>query len=73
MTESGGGARMTGPSETKRYGSVGRLSENMKAQIVDPLTGESLPPGQQGELWLLGPQLMKCNLIYLGFFVNTAS
>ena len=45
--------------ESKRHGSVGRISEMMEAKIVDPGTGEALPPGQQGELWLRGPTIMK--------------
>ncbi|XVF49668.1 hypothetical protein PTKIN_Ptkin04bG0031500 [Pterospermum kingtungense] len=60
LTETGGGAtRMIGPEEAARYGSVGRLAENMEAKIVDPATGEALPPGQRGELWLRGPTVMK--------------
>lgn len=48
-----------GPEEAKRYGSAGRLSENLEAKIVDPITGEALPPPQRGELWLRGPSIMK--------------
>ncbi|GMY15065.1 4-coumarate--CoA ligase-like 9 [Fagus crenata] len=60
LTETGGGAaRTVGPEESQRYGSVGRLAENMEAKIVDPATGEALPPGQKGELWLRGPTVMK--------------
>ncbi|KAF5179198.1 4-coumarate--CoA ligase-like, partial [Thalictrum thalictroides] len=60
MTETTGSVtRMLGPEETKRHGTVGRLSENMEAKIVDPITGEALPPGQRGELWLRGPIVMK--------------
>ncbi|XP_047981707.1 4-coumarate--CoA ligase-like 9 [Salvia hispanica] len=60
MTETAGGVtRSTEPDEVKRYGSVGRLAENMEAKIVDPESGESLPPGQRGELWLRGPAIMK--------------
>ncbi|KDP30952.1 hypothetical protein JCGZ_11328 [Jatropha curcas] len=60
LTETGGGAaRMSEPEETKMHGSVGRLAENMEAKIVDPVTGEALPPGQRGELWLRGPTVMK--------------
>uniref|UniRef100_A0A2P2JY72 Uncharacterized protein n=1 Tax=Rhizophora mucronata TaxID=61149 RepID=A0A2P2JY72_RHIMU len=60
LTEtSGGAARTLGPEETKQYGTVGRLAENMEAKIVDPVTGEHLPPGQRGELWLRGPTVMK--------------
>ncbi|KAG8388075.1 hypothetical protein BUALT_Bualt02G0087400 [Buddleja alternifolia] len=60
LTESTGGATRTmGPEEAKRYGSAGRLSENMEAKIVDPESGEALPPGQHGELLLRGPIIMK--------------
>lgn len=60
MTETAGAtARTLGPQEWERYGSVGRLSELFEAKIVDPSTGEALPPGQQGELWLRGPMIMK--------------
>ncbi|KAG6633277.1 4-coumarate--CoA ligase-like 9 [Carya illinoinensis] len=59
LTESGGGAAgMTG-EESQQHGSVGRLAGNMEAKIVDPVTGEALPPGQKGELWLRGPTIMK--------------
>lgn len=50
---------MIEPEECRRHGSVGRLAENMEAKIVDPVTGEALPPGQRGELWLRGPTIMK--------------
>ncbi|CAN8264530.1 unnamed protein product [Cochlearia groenlandica] len=60
LTESSGPAAATfGPEETVRYGSVGRISNNIEAKIVDPSTGESLPPGKNGELWLRGPVIMK--------------
>ncbi|KAG2399309.1 4-coumarate--CoA ligase-like 9 [Vigna angularis] len=65
LTESGGGAaRSFGPEEMKRHGSVGRLSENMEAKIVDPETGEALPPCRKGELWIRGPTIMKARFIY---------
>ncbi|GFP82440.1 4-coumarate--coa ligase-like 9 [Phtheirospermum japonicum] len=60
MTETAGGVtRTVGPEEAKRYGSAGRLSENVEAKIVDPSSGEALPPGQRGELWVRGPMIMK--------------
>ncbi|KAI5667579.1 hypothetical protein M9H77_17432 [Catharanthus roseus] len=60
MTETGGGAtRMIGAEESKRYGSAGRLAENLEAKIVDPDSKEAMPPGKRGELWLRGPMIMK--------------
>lgn len=59
MTESSGGVTGADRDETRRHGSVGRLISNVEAKIVDPETGEVLPPGQQGELWLRGPTIMK--------------
>ncbi|CAA6660088.1 unnamed protein product [Spirodela intermedia] len=71
LTESGGQAAVTdGAEETLVHGSVGRLGSNMEARIVDPVTGQSLPPGQRGELWLRGPTIMKG---YLGDDGATAS
>lgn len=63
MTElSGGGSRTMG-EENERYGSAGRISENMDAKIVDPVSGDALPPGKEGELWLRGPMVMKGRLV----------
>lgn len=45
--------------ELTHYDSAGRLAENMEAKIVDPITGEALPPGHKGELWLRGPTVMQ--------------
>ncbi|KAK1394201.1 hypothetical protein POM88_013257 [Heracleum sosnowskyi] len=45
--------------ESKRYGSGGLLSASIEGKIVDPGTGVALGPGQQGELWLRGPSIMK--------------
>ncbi|XP_073015310.1 4-coumarate--CoA ligase-like 9 [Primulina eburnea] len=70
MTETAGAATRTiGPEEAARYGSAGRLGENLEAKIVDPDSGEALPPGKRGELWLRGPAIMKG---YLGNEAATA-
>ena len=62
MTETGGGITgMNGPDECERHGSAGRLYPNVEAKIVDPETGDVLPPMKQGELWLRGPMIMKGN------------
>jgi acyl-CoA synthetase (AMP-forming)/AMP-acid ligase II len=44
---------------TVRAGSVGQLIPNTEARIVDVVTGQDLNAGQDGEVWLRGPQVMK--------------
>jgi acyl-CoA synthetase (AMP-forming)/AMP-acid ligase II len=45
--------------QTVRPGSVGQLIPNTEARIVDVATGQDLDAGQDGEVWLRGPQVMK--------------
>lgn len=60
MTETTGAAfRAIGHDESLRWGSVGKLAGNCEARIVDQDTGNALPPGKQGELWIRGPIVMK--------------
>jgi acyl-CoA synthetase (AMP-forming)/AMP-acid ligase II len=40
-------------------GSVGALIPNTEARLVDPETGEDLAEGEEGEIWIRGPQVMK--------------
>ncbi len=40
-------------------GSVGPLIPNTEARLVDPETGEDAAEGEQGEIWVRGPQVMK--------------
>jgi 4-coumarate--CoA ligase len=40
-------------------GSSGRLVPNMEARFVSPTTGKDVPVGQEGELWVRGPNVMK--------------
>jgi acyl-CoA synthetase (AMP-forming)/AMP-acid ligase II len=40
-------------------GSVGALIPNTEARLVDPETGEDVPEGEAGEIWVRGPQVMK--------------
>ncbi|KAJ3674354.1 hypothetical protein LUZ60_004970 [Juncus effusus] len=71
LTESAGSASSTiGEDEIKMYGSAGRIMANLEAKIVDPSSGESLGPCQQGELWIRGPSIMKG---YVADDVATAS
>ncbi len=40
-------------------GSIGVLLPNQVCKIVDPVTGEELGVGENGELWIKGPNIMK--------------
>jgi acyl-CoA synthetase (AMP-forming)/AMP-acid ligase II len=40
-------------------GSVGALIPNTEARLVDPVTEEDVPEGEQGEIWVRGPQVMR--------------
>jgi acyl-CoA synthetase (AMP-forming)/AMP-acid ligase II len=40
-------------------GSVGALIPNTEARLVDPETGEDVADGEQGEIWIRGPQVMR--------------
>ncbi|XP_058765325.1 4-coumarate--CoA ligase-like 9 [Vicia villosa] len=60
LTESTAGViRIVGSDEASRAGTTGRLGSGMEAKIVNPNTGESMSPGEEGELWVRGPQIMK--------------
>ncbi|KAL3640102.1 hypothetical protein CASFOL_015070 [Castilleja foliolosa] len=45
--------------EVRKYSSVGFLSPNVEAKVVDWVTGSHLPVGSVGELWLRSPGNMK--------------
>ncbi|MCW2702016.1 MAG: hypothetical protein JWQ37_11, partial [Blastococcus sp.] len=40
-------------------GSVGYAIPNTECRLIDPSTGEDAAPGERGELWIRGPQVMK--------------
>ncbi len=46
------------PPGRGRPGSSGPLAPNTEARLVDPETGEDSSPGEEGELWIRGPQVM---------------
>ncbi|SCZ98633.1 BZ3500_MvSof-1268-A1-R1_Chr3-1g05514 [Microbotryum saponariae] len=46
------------PIETPTPGSIGPLLPMMRGRIVDPETGRDVEPGEQGEMWLQGPNVM---------------
>jgi acyl-CoA synthetase (AMP-forming)/AMP-acid ligase II len=45
-------------SDFQDSASVGRCVPNTECRVVDPVTGSDVEPGQPGELWLRGPQVM---------------
>ncbi|MCZ8514712.1 long-chain fatty acid--CoA ligase [Paenibacillus filicis] len=45
--------------EKRKLGSIGIPFPDTEARIVDPATGEEVPPGTIGELAVRGPQVMK--------------
>jgi acyl-CoA synthetase (AMP-forming)/AMP-acid ligase II len=49
----------SGASVESKPGSVGALVGNTEARIVDPASGRDLGPGEQGEICVRGPQIMK--------------
>jgi len=49
----------SGVVQPRKLGSVGQLIPGTKARIVDVVSGDDLGPGEQGELLIRGPQVMK--------------
>ena len=47
------------PASAPRSGASGLALPNTECQIVDIDNGSALPAGQEGELWIRGPQVMK--------------
>lgn len=61
MTEMCGnhvGADPYEPQPEQRRGTFGRSLEGLEHRVVDPNTGEPVPPGTEGELWARGYSLM---------------
>jgi acyl-CoA synthetase (AMP-forming)/AMP-acid ligase II len=47
------------PPARNRPGSIGPLLPNTEGRVVDVATGGDLGPGQDGEVWVRGPQVMR--------------
>jgi 4-coumarate--CoA ligase len=58
MTEASPATHYTVPGGD-RAGKIGPLMPNTEGRIVDPESGADLGPGQAGEVWVRGPQVMK--------------
>jgi long-chain acyl-CoA synthetase len=62
MTEATGSATVLGPvdqANPERIGSAGQAATGIELRIVDPDTTETVPPGQVGEVWVHGAQVMQ--------------
>ncbi len=46
-------------TEEVKAGSIGPPVPFTECRVVDPATGEDVPTGERGELWMRGPQIMK--------------
>jgi acyl-CoA synthetase (AMP-forming)/AMP-acid ligase II len=46
-------------SHLAKPGSVGMPVANTECRVVDPATGNDVAPGENGELWIRGPQIMR--------------
>ncbi|HLH70524.1 MAG TPA: AMP-binding protein [Candidatus Dormibacteraeota bacterium] len=60
MTELSPGSHMH-PEEPgmAKPGTVGVLHPSTECRLVDPATGRDVAPGEPGEIWVRGPQVMK--------------
>lgn len=60
MTEVTGASHL-GPAtrELVKPASAGRLLPNTECKIIDPLTGDEVGEGEQGEIWVRGPIVMQ--------------
>jgi 4-coumarate--CoA ligase len=66
MTELSPVSHLTPPGQFVP-GSVGVLVPNSEMRVVDPATGLDREPGEDGELWVRGPQVMR------GYLNNAAA
>lgn len=58
LTETSPVTHATPPGQF-RPGSIGLALSNTECRVVDPVSGEDLGEGDDGELWIRGPQVMK--------------
>jgi len=59
LTETSPATHVSPPDSRNRLGSVGFPVSGTECKVVDPATGEAVGPGEDGELWMRGPQVMK--------------
>jgi len=59
MTETSPATHIRRVEDRDHPGSIGPLVANTEARVVDWATGEDVAPGEDGEIWVRGPQVMK--------------
>jgi acyl-CoA synthetase (AMP-forming)/AMP-acid ligase II len=60
LTESSPATHTTSEDpSTIKPGSIGCVLPNTECRVVDPATGADVAPGQDGEIWIRGPQVMR--------------
>ncbi len=60
-------AKITGFAPFEKKGSIGVPVVDTEVRLVDPVVGSEVPPGEVGELYIKGPQVMK------GYWPTTGS
>jgi acyl-CoA synthetase (AMP-forming)/AMP-acid ligase II len=78
MTETFGpycGERLDTDVAPDKKGSCGRPFDGVEIRIVDPESGRVLPAGEEGEIWLRGPNLMRgiCGRLRSSVFTRDGS
>lgn len=59
LTETSPATHVTSDDPAKiKAGSIGEPVANTECRVVDPTTGADAAPGQDGEIWIRGPQVM---------------
>ena len=53
--------------DERKVGTCGRIFAGTEVRLVSPLTGKDVPIGEEGELWVRGPQVM------MGYYGNIAA
>ena len=67
LSEYAGSVHLTRMGEQRSDTSVGYVVEDAEVQVTDPATGQALPTGERGELWIRGRGLMR------GYFRDPAA
>jgi 4-coumarate--CoA ligase len=70
LSECSPGVTFQHSNDESSVGTVGRIFSGTEARLVDPATGQDVEQGQEGELWVRGPQVM---LGYVGDEVATSN